>query len=364
MVEPNAGVKLHYFEPSKVREQIELCLTAWGASADYAAATADVLLYADMSGVESHGISMIPVYDRRWRANQMTPSARADVVQDGPVTALIDANGGLGHPVSVMAMELAIDKAAEHGLAAVSVKNSSHYGAAGYYTRMAAERGLMGLTTTNGSAPRVAPTFGAERKLTTNPLAFAVPGGRNPLFNLDMATSTVANGRIRNQANEGLPLPEGWATDKDGLPATTFEAYDQGGAMTPLGGTPDLSSHKGYGLGMLVEILSCGLSGASLVTSVGHTTRTPGNMELGHFFMAIDPALFRPAASFQADVDALIDSLHATKPVDPAQPVLVADELQRHNRSARAKTGIPIPPGLLGQVRDVALKSNVAFVLD
>lgn len=364
MVEPNANIDLRYFDPEKVREQIVLCLTAWGAPDDYAATTADVLLYADMSGVESHGISMIPVYDRRRRANQMTVGARATVAQQGPVTALVDGHGGLGHPVSAMAMEMAIEMARTHGLASVSVRNSSHYGAAGYYTRMAAEQGLMGFTTTNGSAPRVTPTYGAERKLTTNPLSFAAPAGRNPLFNLDMATSTVANGRIRNQANEGLPLPEGWATDRDGRPATTYEAYDEGGAMTPLGGTPELSSHKGYGLGALVEILSCGFSGASLVTSEGHTTREPGNMQLGHFFMVIDPALFRPAEQFKQSVDELIDSLHDTKPIDPAQPVLVADEPQQRNRADRAKTGIPIPPGLLGQVRDVARQSNVAFVLD
>ncbi|MEX2643052.1 MAG: Ldh family oxidoreductase [Acetobacterales bacterium] len=364
MVEPNAGIELRYFDPETLRRQMESILLAWGAQEDYAKTTAEVLLWADMSGVESHGVSMIPVYDRRRRNNQMTLEARGEVVQRGPTTALIDGHGGLGHPIGKMAMQLCMEMAKEHGVGSVAVRNSSHYGAAGYYSQMAARQDLIGFTVTSGSAPRVTPTFGAEPKFSTNPLAFAVPAGRNPQFNLDMATSTVANGRIRNQANEGLPLPRGWATDSEGRPTTDVDAYAKGGMMTPLGGTPELSSHKGYGLAAMVEILSCGLSGASLVTSEGHTRRTPGSMELGHFFMAIDPALFRPLEAFKQSVDDLIDDLHATKPIDPAQPVMVADEPQVKNRTLRAKTGIPIPPGLLGQVRDVARNCNVEFLLE
>jgi LDH2 family malate/lactate/ureidoglycolate dehydrogenase len=260
-------------------------------------------------------------------------------------------------------MTMAIDKAKSNGMATIAVRNSAHFGATGYYTRMAAREGLIGMAFTNTSAPHVVPTFAAEGRLGTNPIAFTAPAKCHPPFNLDMATSTVAGGKIRNKAVEKQPLPLGWIVDADGRPTTDSSGYFDGVNMTPLGGSRDLGSHKGYGLAAMVEILSAALPGASLVMSENHGKRTPGTMEIGHCFMAINPAFFRPAGDFEATVDELIDDLHATKPVDPKQPVLVAGEPENMIRAERAKTGIPVLPGLRGKIRDVAKNSNAEFFL-
>jgi len=319
---------------------------------------------ADTRGIDTHGISCIPNYYRRWRDNMITMDAEITVVRETPVTALLEAGGGLGYVPAVRAMTMAMEKAQANGLAAISVGNSAHYGAAGYYTRMAARQGLIGFATTNTSGGRVVPTFAAEGRLGTNPIAFAAPAKRNPTFDLDMATSTVASGKIRNKAVESLPLPLGWAVDKDGNPTTDSSTYWDGTQMTPLGGTPENASYKGYGLAAMVEILSAGLCGASLVTSGDHGRRTPGSMEIGHFFLCINPTLFRPAGAFEETVDELIDSLHATEPADPAQPVLVAGDPQRRIAAEREKAGIPIPPGLRQSIAKLAEETGAAFLLN
>ncbi|MDH3702181.1 MAG: Ldh family oxidoreductase [Alphaproteobacteria bacterium] len=357
------GVK---FYPAKtVRDQIAACLTAWGMPKDHVAITANVMVDADSCGIDTHGLSMITTYDFRRRENMITMDAEISVVNETPVTALLDAGGGLGYVPSVQATKIAIKKAKEMGVAAVAVRNSNHFGATGYYTRMMAAEGLVGMATTNGSGPRTAPTFGKDPKLSTNPIAFTAPAKRNAPFNLDMATTTVAAGKIRNKANENQPIPVGWANDGDGNPTTDPNLYfDREGTQTPLGGSRELGSHKGYGLGAMVEILSAGLSGASLVTSENHGTRVPGTMEIGHFFLAIDPTAFRQAGAFEDTVDELIDHLHATRPVDPSQPVLVAGEPENIIRAERETTGIPVPPGLRGKIQDIAKNCNAQFFFD
>lgn len=359
------GVK--HYPAETVREQIASCLSAWGMPPEHVEITADVMVDADKCGIDTHGISMLTTYDARRRKGILTMDATIAVVKETPVSALLDAGGGLGYVPGVTASKIAIEKAKEMGMAAVAVRNSNHFGATGYYTRLMAAEGLIGFATTNCSGPRMAPTFGKEAKLSTNPLAFTAPAKRNPLFNLDMATTTVAAGKIRNRANEGLEIPIGWANDKDGKPLTDPQVYfarGEAGTLTPVGGTAELASYKGYGLAAMVEILSVGLSGASLVTSPNHGYRTPGSMELGHFFLAINPTAFRGPGEFEDKVDELIDYLHATKPIDPDQPVMVAGEPENKIRAEREKTGIPIPPGLRGKIRDIAKNSNAAFHLD
>jgi LDH2 family malate/lactate/ureidoglycolate dehydrogenase len=261
-------------------------------------------------------------------------------------------------------MTMAIDKAKNNGMASIAVRNSAHYGAAGYYSRMAAREGLIGMAFTNTSAPHVVPTFAAEGRLGTNPIAFTAPAKRHPPFNLDMATSTVAGGKIRNKAVEKQPLPLGWIVDANGKPTTDSSGYFDGVKMTPLGGTRDLGSHKGYGLAAMVEILSAALPGASLVMSENHGKRTPGTMEIGHFFMAINPTFFRPSGDFEATVDELIDDLHRTEPVDPKQPVMVAGEPEDQIAAERQANGIPIPPGLRETIRKLAAETGAPFLLD
>jgi LDH2 family malate/lactate/ureidoglycolate dehydrogenase len=346
------------------RAQLKAILRAWGMPEDNAEVTADILSWADLHGVDSHGMSMIPGYDALRRNGRAKMDARPLIVRQSPVSAVVDGGGGLGHVPAHFAMGVAIDKAKTAGMAVVAVRNSAHFGATGYYTEMAAKQGLVGMAGTSASGIQVAPTFGKQARLGTDPWSFAAPAAGGKPFLLDMATTTVAAGRIRNKANENLPCPLGWVLDSEGQPSTDpLVAKEKGGFLTSLGGSPENSSYKGYGLAAMVNILSSCLSGATLITDPMHT-RKPQGMDIGHFFMAIDPDLFREPGEFEADVARFCDDLRATTPVDPAQPVMVAGDPQWKNAEKRGVEGIPVGPGLLQQVRQIAQAAGAPWLLD
>ncbi len=344
------------------RRQLELILLAWGMAPADADSTAEIMSWADLHGIDTHGISMVPTYDERRRAGKMDMRAGPVVVRETPVSAVIDGGGGLGHGNARLGMTMAMSKARSSGIGIAVVRNSSHFGACGFYALMAAEAGLIGMVATSASGIQVAPTFGAQAKFGTDPLAFAAPGRDGEPFLLDMATTTVAGGKIRNKANENLPTPIGWLVTKDGQPSTDPTEVSKGGFMTPLGGTPEGSSHKGYGLAAMVNILSSALSGATMVTDPMHTKK-PGTMDIGHFFMAIDPGAFRDPEEFRAEVTAFCDSLRATRPADPAQPVMVAGDPERRIAARRRQEGIPVGPNLLNKVKQVALASGAEWIM-
>jgi LDH2 family malate/lactate/ureidoglycolate dehydrogenase len=346
------------------RAQIKAILLAWGMPEENAEPTADILSWADLHGVDSHGMSMLPGYDRLRRTGRAKMDARPKIVKETPISALVDGDGGLGHVSAHFAMQVAIDKAKVSGMAIAVVRNSAHFGATGYYTLMAAKQGLVGMACTSASGIQVAPTFGKEAKLGTDPWSFAAPSADGVPFLLDMATTTVAAGRIRNKANEGLPTPDGWVLDSEGRPSNDpLVAREKGGFLTSLGGSPENSSYKGYGLAAMVNILASCLSGATLITDPQHTKK-PQGMDIGHFFMAIDPGLFRTSEEFQADVAQFCGDLRATKPVDAVQPVMVAGDPQWKNAETRMRDGVPVGPGLLGQVRQIAQASAAPWLLD
>lgn len=346
------------------RAQLKAILLGWGMPEDNAEITTDILSWADLHGVDSHGISMFPAYDRLRRTGRVKIDARPTIVRQTPVSAVVDGNGGLGHVPAHFAMSVAVEKAKQAGMAIAVVRNSAHFGATGYYTLMAAKAGMIGMAATSASSVQVAPTFGKEAKLGTDPWSFAAPTADGRPFLLDMATTTVAAGRIRNKANEGLQCPPGWVLDKDGLPSTDpLVAREKGGFLTSLGGSPENSSYKGYGLSAMVNILGSCLSGATLITDPMHT-RKPQGMDIGHFFMAIDPGVFREADDFTADVTRFCNDLRATRPVDPAQPVMVAGDPQWKNAEERTRSGIPVGPGLLNQVRQIAQAAAAPWLLD
>lgn len=346
------------------RAQLKAILLAWGMPEENAETTADILSWADLHGVDSHGMSMIPGYDRLRRNGRARMDARPKIVKETPVSALVDGGGGLGHVPAHFAMAVAIDKAKQSGMAIAAVNNSAHFGATGYYTLMAAKAGLIGMACTSASGIQVAPTFGKQARLGTDPWSFAAPTTDGRPFLLDMATTTVAAGRIRNKANEGLPTPDGWVLDSEGRPSNDpLVAREKGGFLTSLGGSPENSSYKGYGLAAMVNILGSCLSGATLITDPMHT-RQPQGMDIGHFFMAIDPGLFRDRDAFTADVTRFCDDLRATTPMDPRQPVMVAGDPQRNYAAKRMVEGIPVGPGLLPQVRQIAQASAAPWLLD
>jgi LDH2 family malate/lactate/ureidoglycolate dehydrogenase len=347
----------------KHRRQIELVLTSWKMAPEHAATTADVLAYADLCGIDSHGMSMLPPYDKLRRAGLLRIEASPSVMKETPVSAIVDAGGGLGHPAGKLAMQTAIAKAKIIGMAVVVVRNTAHYGACGYYTRMAAEAGLIGMSTTTTPGVTVAPTGGAQGRLGTDPWSMSAPGEDGRPFLLDMATATVASGKVRNKANEKLPTPPGWVMTREGAPSTDpLDLLERKGYLTSLGGTPEGASHKGYGLAAMARILSAGLAGAPMLLPPEHASRPPTG-SLAHFFLALDPGLFRDADDFRADVAAFCDSLRATKPVDPAKPVQVAGDPERANAARRMKEGVPVGPGLLAQVKALAQESGAEWIL-
>ena len=363
MAELGGKGEVKYFSEEILRKQISVLMRAWGMPEDYISTTAKAMADADACGIDTHGISMLPPYFKRQRGKLITVDGPVTIVNETPVSALIDGGGGLGYVPGVTATKLVIKKAKNIGMASVAVRNSAHFGAAGYYSRMMAAEGLVGITTTSAALRKVAPTFSKDAKFSTNPIAFAAPTKRNKTFSLDMATTTVAGGKVRNKYNENLPLPIGWANDADGKPTTDAKVVieEQGGTQTPLGGTRELGSHKGYGLAAMVEILSCVFSGAKIMASDRETQKVPGSMDIGHFFLAIDPKIFNPDIPFEESVDQMIDDLHASTPIDPDQPVLVAGEPEDITRNERKQTGIPVPSGLRSAIEDVCRKSNAEF---
>jgi LDH2 family malate/lactate/ureidoglycolate dehydrogenase len=345
-------------------QQLSLILRAWGVPEEQATVTVTVLLEADLRGIESHGIALLPLYDEFRRQGKLTVAPEVRVVRESPVTALIDGGGGLGQFPSVTAMRLAIDKCAAAGVGAVAVRNSNHYGAAGVYASMAPERGYVGLSTSAVYRPAIVPTFGTEPMFGTNPFAFAAPGGRSRPFVLDMATSTAAIGKLKLAAGRGASIPEGWALDTLGRPLSDPALALKEPRLTPLGATRVMGGHKGYGLAATVEILSTMLSGAFYAPT--RERRHPGaeRYNVGHFFLALDPKAFRDPGEFEADLDDMIDALHAARPADPGQGVLVAGDPEAENRVRRGREGIPVPDHVVVAVRSIAEACGVPFILE
>ncbi|MDI2028567.1 Ldh family oxidoreductase [Saccharopolyspora sp. TS4A08] len=348
-----------------VRELITQVLTAWGMDHDLAVITAEVMAETDLAGIDSHGASMLMTYENFRSEGRIDLRARPAVVRENAASALVDARGGIGHPASEFAMRRAIDKAKTGTVGVVSVVNSHHFGAAGHYAEMAARQGLIGLVTSSANLPASPPTGSVVPMLATNPIAFAAPALRNPHFLLDIATTTAAVNKVKVYDFHDEPLPEGWVVDAANRPVTdAHEAlgilrHDDIGGLTPLGGTPEMGSHKGYGLSMMAHVLAATLCGGTFPAS-----REPGEPHnIGHFFLALDPSGFRPPGEFEADLDDAVDQLHAAPPLKEDEPVLVAGDPQAAARRERSRNGIPLPDALVEQLRGVAERAGVRSAL-
>jgi LDH2 family malate/lactate/ureidoglycolate dehydrogenase len=352
-----------------IHRQISAVLSAWGMAPDVVRTAADVMTDTDLAGIDSHGISMLMLYEEALRLEQLNPTPSPRVVRETAVTALLDGDAGLGHVSAVMGMQLAIDKATADGVGVVSVRNSTHFGAAGYYAAMAAERGLLGMVTCTTRGNPVLPTRSAVPVLGTNPIAFSAPAKRNRPFLLDMSTSTVAQNKVKVYDLQRRPLPSGWVLDAAGIPVTdSARAMDLvtvtlTGGITALGGTAEMSSHKGYGLSVMVQILSATLAGGSF-TPIRKRTQGRGDPDqIGHFLMALDPTAFREPGEFEDDLDDVIDVLHAARSTDPDEPVLVAGEPEAIARAERTRTGIPVPVALAEKIRALCERCGAPFLL-
>jgi LDH2 family malate/lactate/ureidoglycolate dehydrogenase len=334
--------------------QIDAIFAAWGMSEPAREACVRLMLAADLRGIDSHGVMMLPLYDELRREGRLKMDPNVKVVRESPVTALVDGDMSLGHYPADTAMKLAIRKARGSGLAAVAVRNSNHFGAAGVYAMQAASSGLIGMAMTNVWNLAIVPTRAAQAMFGTNPIAFAAPAGAQPAFCLDMATSTVAIGKLKLAMLHGKPLPRGWALDAEGRVTEDANAALDARLLTPVGGTPELSSHKGYGLAAMVEILCAMLPGAWYAPT--REARHPGEkrFNVGHFFLAMDPHAFRGEGEFEDDLDDMIAALRAAKRANPQEPVLVHGDPERAQMERRGRDGIPVPDALAEAIRAIA----------
>lgn len=353
-----------------LREYIQSVLLAWGMPLPDARVTTDLLVETDLRAIESHGVSMLPMYEQLLHQGTLSMTPVRAVVRDTPSIALIDADRGLGHPVAQEAMLMACNKARLCGIAAVGVRNSHHFGATGLYAEMAAKQGLVGFVTSSTSVAGVLPTGGANPLLGTNPIAFGAPGGSHGPFLLDMSTSTVAVNKIKVYAFKNLDIPFGWVFDEYGQPvydshkALALCLAQKNGGLSPLGVNPDTGGHKGYGLAGMVQILSSALTGGSFSPTRNRQGAAQVPHNIGHFFMAIDPTAFRESGEFEHDVEEMIDVLIESTPTCDDIPVQIPGDPERAARKRRIKDGMPMPQDLLEKLRAIARNADVPYLLE
>ncbi len=356
-----------YIPIETLRQYMHAVFVALGAPADDAAICADVLIASDVRGIESHGVGRLKYYYDRIKAGSQTTVTRWEIVHESETTAVIDGHHGMGHVIAYHSMSLAIEKARRYGLGAVSVRNSAHFGIAGYYPLMAVAAGMVGLTVTN-ARPAIAPTFGAEPMLGTNPIAFAAPSDLPYPFWFDAATSITQRGKIEVLARAEKPAPEGWAIGADGRPATDPHAllghFDQGlAALLPLGGAGEgLGGYKGYGLATVVEILSASLQAGAfqkdLLGVAPDGSRRP--YMLGHFFLALDVAHFIPVEESRRITGQIMRNLQASRKAAGAERIYVAGEKEYELEQERRRTGIPLNANLQKELRIVRDELGIA----
>ncbi len=359
------GSQFITFREEELRAFAISIFNAMGCSAEHASLAADVLIKSDLRGIDSHGLARLSGYVRLWEKDRINAKPDIKIVHETATTATVDGDSGLGLVVAPFAMKIAIEKAEKYGSGWVAVRNSNHFGIAGYHALMAVEKNMIGYAMTNAS-PLVAPTFTTERLLGTNPMCYAFPAGKYPPLIVDMATSAAANGKLEIAQRQNKPLPEGWVQTNVGDRTTDAHALKSGGSLLPLGSDREHGSHKGFGLGATVDILSAVLSGANygpwvppFVAFIDPLPDLPG-LGIGHFLGAMRVDGFRPIEDFKADMDKWIERFKSAKPIDENQPVIIPGEPELEAEKVRKANGIPIVDVVVQDLDNLAKKLGVA----
>lgn len=340
-------------DASALREFATECYTALGLPRASAELVADTLVQADLWGHPSHGIMRLFWYGKRLRSGATVPDALPEAAADPGALSVMDGNDGVGQVVAKASMEQAIRAAKVHGLGAVAVRNSGHFGTAMYFTRMAAQAGCIGFISTNAS-PAMAPWGGREKRIGNNPFSWAAPAGRNAPMMVDLANTAVARGKLYVARNLGQKIPEGWAIDNDGR-VTTDPAAGIAGTIMPMAG------HKGYALTFAMDVLSGVLSGSSFAPSVVGPYMPEGRSGAGHFAMAVNIAACRPLADFEADMERLIETMKSTPCAPGVEEIFYPGEIEaRHDARAR-EVGLELPDEVVRELTEGAAELGLVL---
>ncbi|WP_245180776.1 Ldh family oxidoreductase [Haloarcula amylovorans] len=326
-----------------------------GLSKEHASIVSQALVSANLRGVDSHGVVRLEPYVKSIEEGGFNSTPDVSLTRAAPSTLLVDADDGLGQVATVEAIDAAVDAAKDTGAAFASVRNSNHFGTAAYYTQRAAERNCIGIAMTN-VGPNVAPFGGIDPFFGTNPLGYSIPTNQSYSITLDMATSVVAKGKIHVAEEEGESIPDHWAMDQDGNPATAPEDVH---ALRPVGGP------KGYGLGLLVDVCSGVLSGMGIspdVDSLYDDYSKP--QQVGHWVGAIDPSYYRDLGEFKEEIDDMINRVKAISPKEGVDQVKLPGEIEAETRNRRKENGIPLGPGVIATLADLANRYEISFPVE
>ncbi len=356
-----------YFPFKVLKEFVKNVFLQINCSEEDAEKASNVLISADLRGIDSHGVARLSGYVKQWEMQKLNTKPIMKIVHETPSTATLDGDRGLGLVVGQHAMQLAMQKATQVGTGWVAVKNSGHYGIAGFHAMMALEKDMIGISMTHASA-LVVPTFALEKMLGTNPIAVAIPALEQPPFVADFATTAVAYGKLQILQRKNEPAPFGWVQDEWGNESSNPHEPKGKGALLPLGSDREHSSHKGYCLASIVDIFSGVLSGANygpwvppFATAGATSERQPPVGEgTGHFFGAMRIDAFRPAQEFKAEMDNWITAFRNTKAVE-GQKVLIPGDIEREAEAERMISGIPLLDVVVDDLGQIAARLGLEF---
>jgi L-2-hydroxycarboxylate dehydrogenase (NAD+) len=361
-----ARMETRVFPVAVLREFCTRVFVHFGVPKNDATQAADVLAAADLRGIDSHGVARLRCYFDLLTEGLINPKPKMKILRSTLSTATLDGDNGLGLVVGPQANQIAMDMAEKAGSGWVSIRNTNHFGIAGYYVLKALERDLIGWAMTN-STKLVTPMFGAERMLGTNPIAIAFPGKEEPPIVIDMASCAAAYGKIEMARRKGEPIPEGWGINSEGRATTNPDDVVSGGALLPLGSDRERSGHKGYCLAIMVDVLSGVLSGANwgpftppFALRQEIPARSVGK-GIGHFFGAMRIDGFIDADEFKRQVDDFIRTFRATKPAPGTKGPLIPGDPEREAEQQRRKNGIPLILPVIEELRDVSRATGIPF---
>ena len=355
----------HHIDYKQTEAFCRKVFQGYGFTEEESAQITEVLLDADLSGIESHGIQRLIRYHKEVTEGYVKLEAKPEIVKETPLAATIEGNDAMGQTLSVKAMQMAIDKAKKYGVGMVAVRNSNHYGIAGYYTRMAAKEGLIGICMTNTEAIMV-PTFGREAMLGTNPIAFSMPASPVP-FTFDAATTVVPRGKLEVYAKRDGVIRDGWALDEKGHPCTDAARVlgniigKTGGGILPLGGAgEETSGYKGYGFGMICEICTGILAGG--LTS-NHINRTPGRINTCHFFMAVDYGMFGEKEDLEKGLSKYLEELRQSPKAEGAERIYIHGEKEFESRQKVLAQGVSVNDKTYAEMQMIAAYTHAEDLL-